>query len=156
MPWPLLYNVVDGRAFLLWLHVGAMMLAFAGLPIAGIIFRVIVQHVDEQRLFQMLATAFSRIFAAGGVSVGIGVLSGLSLAHTYGYASGWLVLSYVLSTMAALTGILIDEPWSRRLASADQQNLSLVRSALLPRLAAPLGIALWLSILWLMITKPSL
>jgi uncharacterized membrane protein len=148
--------VVDGRAFLLWLHVGAMMLAFAGLPIAGIIFRVIVQHVDEQRVLQMLATAFSRIFAAGGVSVGIGVVSGLSLAHTYGYASGWLVLSYVLSTMAALIGILIDEPWSRRLASADRQNLPLVRSALVPRLAAPLGIALWLSILWLMITKPSL
>jgi uncharacterized membrane protein len=151
-----LYNVVDGRAFLLWLHVGAMMLAFAGLPIAGIIFRVIVQHLDEQRVFQMLATAFSRIFAAGGVSVGIGVVSGLSLAHTYGYASGWLVLSYVLSTMAALVGILIDEPWSRRLASADRQNLPLVRSAFLPRLAAPLGIALWLSVLWLMITKPSL
>ncbi|MGB6714755.1 MAG: hypothetical protein WBE30_14115, partial [Candidatus Cybelea sp.] len=74
----------------------------------------------------------------------------------YGYASGWLVLSYVLSTMAALIGILIDEPWSRRLASADRQNLPLVRSALLPRLAAPLGIALWLSVLWLMITKPSL
>jgi hypothetical protein len=151
-----LYNVVDGRAFLLWLHVGAMMLAFAGLPIAGIIFRVIVQHLDEQRVFQMLATAFSRIFAAGGVSVGIGVVSGLLLAHTYGYASGWLVLSYVLSTIAALIGILIDEPWSRRLASADRQNLPLVRSALLPRLAAPLGIALWFSILWLMITKPSL
>jgi uncharacterized membrane protein len=151
-----LYNVVDARAFLLWLHVGAMMFAFAGLPIAGIIFRVIVQHVDEQRVFQMLATAFSRIFAAGGVSVGIGVVSGLALARTYGYASGWLVLSYVLSTMAALVGILIDEPWSRRLASADRQNLPLVRSALLPRLAAPLGIALWLSILWLMITKPSL
>jgi hypothetical protein len=151
-----LFNVVDGRAFLLWLHVGAMMVAFAGLPIAGIIFRVIVQHLDEQRIFQMLATAFGRIFAAGGVSVGIGVVSGLLLAHTYGYASGWLVLSYVLSTMAALIGILIDEPWSRRLASADRQNLPLVRSALLPRLAAPLGIALWLSILWLMITKPSL
>ena len=148
--------MVDGRAFLLWLHVGAMMFAFAGLPIAGIIFRVIVQHVDEQRVLQMLATSFSRIFAAGGVSVGIGVVSGLSLAHAYGYASGWLVLSYVLSTMAALIGILIDEPWSRRLASADRQNLPLVRSALLPRLAAPLGIALWLSILWLMITKPSL
>lgn len=145
-----------GRAFLLWLHIGAMMIAFAGLPIAGIIFRIIVQHVDEQRIFQMLATAFSRIFAAGGVSVGIGVVSGLSLAHTYGYASGWLVLSYVLSTMAALVGILIDEPWSRRLASADPQTLPLVRSALLPRLAAPLGIALWFSILWLMITKPSL
>ena len=78
------------------------------------------------------------------------------LAHTYGYASGWLVLSYVLSTIAALIGILIDEPWSRRLASVDRQNLPLVRSALLPRVAAPLGIALWLSILWLMIAKPSL
>jgi hypothetical protein len=151
-----LYKVVDGRAFLLWLHIGAMLFAFAGLPIAGVIFRVIVQHVDEQRVLQMLATAFSRIFAAGGVSVGIGVVSGLLLAHAYGYASGWLVLSYVLSTMAALIGILIDEPWSRRLASADRQNLPLVRSALLPRLAAPLGIALWLSVLWLMITKPSL
>jgi hypothetical protein len=151
-----LYNVVDGRAFLLWLHVGAMMLAFAGLPIAGIIFRVIVQHLDERRVFQMLATAFGRIFAGGGVSVGIGVVSGLLLAHTYGYASRWLVLSYVLSTIAALIGILIDEPWSRRLASADRQTLPLVRSALLPRLAAPLGIALWFSILWLMITKPSL
>ena len=133
-----------------------MMLAFAGLPIAGIIFRVIVQHVDEQRVLQMLATAFSRIFAAGGLSVGIGVVSGLLLAHTYGYASGWLVLAYMLSTMAALTGILIDEPWSRRLATVDRQKLPLVRSALLPRLAAPIGIALWLSILWLMITKPSL
>ncbi len=133
-----------------------MMLAFAGLPIAGIIFRVIVQHVDEQRVLQMLAAAFGRIFTAGGISVGIGVVSGLSLAHTYGYASGWLVLSYVLSTMAAFVGILIDEPWSRRLASAGRQNLPLVRSALLPRLAAPLGIAIWLSILWLMITKPSL
>lgn len=152
----MLYKVVDGRAFLLWLHIGAMMFAFAGLAIAGVIFRVIVQHVDEQRVLQMLATAFSRIFAAGGVSVGIGVVSGLLLAHAYGYASGWLVLSYVLSTMAALIGILIDEPWSRRLASADRQNLPLVRSALLPRLAAPLGIALWLSVLWLMITKPSL
>ncbi len=133
-----------------------MMLAFAGLPIAGIIFRVIVQYVDEQRVLRMLATAFSRIFAAGGVSVGIGVVSGLLLAHTYGYASGWLVLSYVLSTMAALTGILIDEPWSRRLASADRENLPVVRGALLPRVAPPLGIALWLSILWLMIAKPSL
>ena len=133
-----------------------MMLAFAGLPIAGIIFRVIVQHVDEQRILQMLATAFSRIFAAGGVSVGIGVVSGLLLARTYGYASGWLVLAYALSTLAALIGILIDEPWSRRLASADRQRLSLVRSALLPRLAAPLGLALWLSILGLMIAKPSL
>jgi uncharacterized membrane protein len=84
------------------------------------------------------------------------VLSGLALAHTYGYASRWLVLSYVLSTVAALVGILIDEPWSRRLASADRQNLPLVRRALLPRLAAPLAIALWLSILWLMITKPAL
>ncbi len=133
-----------------------MMLAFAGLPIAGVIFRVIVQHLDEQRVLQMLATAFSRIFAAGGVSVGIGVLSGVLLAHTYGYASGWLVLCYVLSTIAALIGILIDEPWSRRLASVDRQNLPLVRSALLPRVAAPLGIAVWLSILWLMIAKPSL
>ena len=133
-----------------------MMFAFAGLPIAGIIFRIIVQHVDEQRVLQMLATAFSRIFAGGGVSVGIGVVSGLLLAYRFGYTSGWLVLAYVLSTMAALTGILIDEPWTRRLASADPQNLPLVRKALLPRLAAPLGIALWLSVLWLMITKPSL
>jgi uncharacterized membrane protein len=133
-----------------------MMIAFAGLPIAGIIFRVIVRHVDEQQVLQMLATAFSRIFAAGGISVGIGVVSGLLLAHTYGYASGWLVLSYVLSTLAALTGILIDEQWSRRLASADSQQLALVRAALLPRLAAPLGIALWLSVLWLMVAKPSL
>ena len=140
---------------MLWLHVGAMMLAFAGLPIAGIIFRVIVQHVDEKRVFQMLATAFSRIFAAGGVSVGIGVVCGLLLAQKYGYASGWLVLSYVLSAMAALVGIVIDEPWSRRLTSADRQDLPLVRSAFLPRLAAPLAIALWLSVLWLMITKPS-
>ena len=132
-----------------------MMFAFAGLPIAGIIFRVIVQHVDEQRVLQILATAFSRIFAAGGVSVGIGVVSGLALAHTYGYASGWLVLSYVLSAIAALVGILVDEPWSRRLAAAVPQTLPLVRGALLPRLAAPLAIALWLSILWLMITKPS-
>ncbi len=145
-----------GRAFLLWLHVGAMMIAFAGLPIAGIIFRVIVQHVDEQRVLQMLATAFSRIFATGGASVGIGVVSGLLLAHTYGYASRWLVLSYVLSTLAALVGILVDEPWSRRLAAANPQHLPLVRSAVLPRLAAPVGIALWLSVLWLMITKPSL
>jgi hypothetical protein len=151
-----LYKVVDGHTFLLWLHIGAMMIAFGALPIAGIIFRVIVVHVDEQRVFQLLATAFSRIFAAGGVSVGIGVVSGLVLAHTYGYASGWLVLSYVLSTIAALIGILIDEPWSRRLASADRQNLPLVRGALWPRLAAPFGIALWLSILWLMIAKPSL
>jgi uncharacterized membrane protein len=133
-----------------------MMIAFAGLPIAGIIFRVIVRHIDEQQVLQMLATAFSRIFAAGGISVGIGVVSGLLLAHTYGYASGWLVLSYVLSTLAALTGILIDEQWSRRLASADSQQLALVRAALLPRLAAPLGIALWLSVLWLMVAKPSL
>ena len=101
-----------------------MMFAFAGLPIAGIIFRVIVQHVDEQRVLQMLATAFSRIFAAGGVSVGIGVVSGLFLAHRYGYTSGWLVVSYVLSTMAALIGILIDEPWSRRLASAEPPKFS--------------------------------
>lgn len=104
----------------------------------------------------MLATAFSRIFAAGGVSVGVGVVSGLLLARTFGYASGWLLLSYALSAIAALTGILIDEPWSRRLAAADRQKVSLVRSALLPRLAAPLGLALWLSILWLMIAKPSL
>jgi uncharacterized membrane protein len=151
-----LYKVVDGHTFLLWLHIGAMMIAFAGLPIAGIIFRVIVVHVDEQRILQILATAFGRVFAAGGVSVGIGVVSGLLLAHTYGYASGWLVLSYVLSAIAALSGILIDERWSRRLAAADHQNLPLVRSALLPRLAVPLGIALWLSILWLMIAKPSL
>ncbi len=132
------------------------MIAFAGLPIAGIIFRIIVQHVDEQRVFQMLANAFSRIFAAGGVSVGIGVVSGLLLARTYGYATGWLVLSYVLSAMAALIGILIDEPWSRRLAAADRRNLPLVRSALLPRLAAPLGVALWFSILWLTVAKPPL
>lgn len=133
-----------------------MMLAFAGLPIAGIMFRVIVQHIDEQRVLQTLATAFSRIFAAGGVSVGIGVVSGLFLARAFGYTSGWLVLSYALSTLAALIGILIDEPWSRRLASADRQKLPLVRSALLPRLAAPLGCALWLSVLGLMITKPFL
>jgi hypothetical protein len=151
-----LYNVVDTHTFLLWLHIGAMMIAFAGLPIAGIIFRVIVRHVDEQRVFQLLATAFSRIFAGGGVSVGIGVLSGLALAYKYGYASGWLVLSYVLSAIAALVGILIDEPWSRRLAAADPKTLPLVRGAMLPRLAAPLGIALWLSVLWLMITKPPL
>jgi hypothetical protein len=133
-----------------------MMVAFAGLPIAGIIFRVIVRHVDEQPVLQVLATAFGRIFAAGGISVGIGVASGLWLAHAYGYASGWLVLSYVLSTMAALVGILIDEPWSRRLAAADRQHVPLVRGALLPRLAAPVGIVLWLGVLWLMITKPPL
>ena len=148
--------MVDGRASLLWLHVGAMMVAFAGLPSGGIIFRVIVRHVDEQPVLQILARAFSRIFAAGGISVGIGVVSGLSLAYAFGYASGWLVLSYALSTIAALVGVLIDEPWSRRLASADAKNLPVVRSALLPRLAAPLGIALWLAVLWLMITKPPL
>ena len=141
---------------MLWLHVGAMMIAFAGLPIAGIILRVIVRRVDEQRVLQMLATAFGRIFAAGGISVGIGVVSGLVLANPYGYGSGWLVLSYALSLVAALAGILIDEPWSRRLAAADRQNVPLVRSAFLPRLAAPVGIALWLSVLWLMIAKPPL
>ena len=116
-----------------------MMLAFAGLPIAGIIFRVIVLRVDEQRILQTLGTA-----------------CGLLLAHTYEYASGWLVLSYVLSAMAALVGILIDEPWSRRLAAAEAQRLPLVRTALLPRLAAPIGITLWLSVLWIMITKPAM
>jgi len=145
-----------GRVLLLWLHVAAMMIAFAGLPIAGIIFRVIVVYVDEQSMLQMLATAFGRVFAAGGISVGVGVVSGLFLAHTYGYTSSWLVLSYVLSAIAALIGILIDEPWSKRLAAADRQNLPLVRSAALPRLAAPLGIVLWLSILWLMVAKPIL
>ena len=148
--------MLDAHTFLLWLHIGAMMIAFAALPIAGIIFRVIVVHVDDQRIFQLLATAFSRIFAAGGVSVGIGVVSGLLLARTYGYASGWLVLAYVFAAMTALVGILIDEPWSRRLAAADPQTLPLVRGALLPRLAAPIGIALWLSVLWLMIAKPAL
>jgi hypothetical protein len=145
-----------GRALLLWLNVGAMMIAFAGLPIAGIIFRVIVVHVHEQRILQVLATAFAGVFAAGGASVGVGVVTGLLLARAYGYASGWLVISYVLSAIAALVGILIDEPWSKRLAAADHQNLSLVRNALLPRLAVPLSVALWLSILWLMIAKPSL
>jgi hypothetical protein len=148
--------VVDAHTFLLWLHIGAMMIAFAALPIAGIIFRVIVVHVNEQRVFQLLATAFSHVFAGGGVSVGIGVVSGLVLAYTYGYASGWLVLAYVLSAMTALVGILIDEPWSRRLAAADPQTLPLVRSAPLPRLAPAIGIVLWLSVLWLMIAKPPL
>jgi H+/Cl- antiporter ClcA len=145
-----------GRVLLLWLHVAAMMIAFAGLPIAGIIFRVIVVYVDEQSMLQMLATAFGRVFAADGISVGVGVVSGLFLAHTYGYTSSWLVLSYVLSAIAALIGILIDETWSKRLAAADRQNLPLVRSAALPRLAAPVGIVLWLSILWLMVAKPIL
>ena len=140
----------------MWLHVGAMMFAFAALPVAGIILRVIVRHVDEPRVLQMLVTPFSRIFSAGGVSVGMGVVSGLLLARTYGYASGWLVLAYALSTVAALTGILIDERWSRRLAAADRQTLPLVRSESVPRLAAPLGIGLWFSILWLMVAKPSL
>lgn len=146
----------DGRAFLVWLHIGAMMIAISGLPIAGIIFRVIVVHVDEQPMLQMLATAFGRVFAAGGISVGVGVVSGLFLAHTYGYTSDWLVLSYVLSAMAALVGALIDEPWSKRLAAADRQNVLLIRNALLPRLASPLGIVLWFSILWLMVAKPTL
>ena len=104
----------------------------------------------------MLASAFGRVFAAGGISVGVGVVSGLFLAHTYGYTSGWLVLAYVLSAIAALIGILIDEPWSKCLAAADRQNVPLVRSAALPRLASPLGIVLWLSILWLMVAKPTL
>ncbi len=105
---------------------------------------------------QMLVTAFRPINTVGGVSVGMGVVSGLLLADTYGYASGWLVLSYVLSTIAALIGIVIDEPWARRLASADAQRLRLVRGALVPRLAVPLGGVLWFSILWLMVAKPSL
>ncbi len=133
-----------------------MMLAFAALPVAGTILRVVVRRVDEPRVMQMLITAFRPINTVGGVSVGMGVVSGLLLAHTYGYASGWLVLSYVLSTIAALIGIVIDEPWARRLASADPQRLPLVRAALLPRLAVPLGGVLWFSILWLMIAKPSL
>ena len=122
-----------------------MMLAFAALPVAEIIIRVIVRNVDEPWVLQMMVTPFSRIFTAGGVSVGVGVASGLVLAHAYGYASGWLVVSYVLSTMAALNGIMIDEPWARRLASADRQTLPLVRNALVPRLAVPLGGVLWFS-----------
>ncbi len=133
-----------------------MMLAFAALPVAGTFLKIIVRHVDEPRVMQMLIAAFRPINTVGGVSVGIGVVSGLLLAHPYGYASGWLVLSYVLATMTALIGIVIDEPWARRLAAADPQRLPLVRAALVPRLAVPLDGVLWFSILWLMVAKPSL
>lgn len=133
-----------------------MMLAFAALPVAGTMLRVIVRRVDEPRVMQMLVTAFRPINTVGGVSVAAGVVSGLFLAHRYGYASGWLVLSYVLAASAASIGMVIDDPWARRLASADSQQLPLVRAALVPRLAVPLGGLLWFSILWLMIAKPPL
>ena len=73
----------------------------------------------------------------------------------YGYGSGWLVLAYVFSTMTALIGILIDEP-GRDVSPLRTPKICRSSAALLPRLAAPLGIGLWLSVLWLMIAKPSL
>jgi hypothetical protein len=82
--------------FWIWVHVAAMMVAFAALPGAGFILRVLAVRL-EARQAQAAARALQPVFRFGGAAVGLGVLTGLWFAAGYGFwAPGWRRLTFSL------------------------------------------------------------
>ena len=137
----------------LWLHVAAIMVAFATLPGAGLILRLLADRASGPDA-QAIAKSFTPIFRFGGAAVVVAVLAGLALAVPYGFLSPWLVATYVLLIVAAINGAVIEGGWAGRLASAAPDKAASIRAETLPRIATWIGFVVWAVLLWLMVAKP--
>ena len=139
--------------FWTWVHVVAMMAAFAALPGTGLVLQVLARRLEAPQT-QAAAIALQPVFQFGNVVVGLGALVGLWFATAYGLWRPWLVATYVLVVIAALNGAIIEGGWVRRLVAPSPDAVSSVLAEPLPRLASGAGLALWAALLWLMVAKP--
>jgi hypothetical protein len=139
---------------LVWVHVAAMMGAMAVFIGCGTMVRLLAVRGDASVL-RTAVTVSEPLFRLGGICAGIGIVAGLVLARNYGYVAPWLIGAYTLTALAAVLGIMVDGRWAERLAAADDASYAAIRSERVPAITGPLGAAIWASILWLMLAKPS-
>jgi uncharacterized membrane protein len=145
------------------LHVVSVFLAFAlntgvGLLLSG------VAHSRDVRAIRSADGAARPLFIAGSVTLLLGIVFGFGTASTAGYGLGatWLIVAYVLvAILLAITGG-IHAPWSARLARAaaaspvDQPSAELLAiiDDRIEALAGPVGLAVWLALVVVMVVKP--
>jgi hypothetical protein len=139
---------------LIWLHVAAMITAIAIFVGVGVALRTVAMRADAATTRAVIGM-IAPLFRIGGIAVAIGIIAGLALARAYGFLTPWLIGAYVLTAVAAGLGNGIDARWGQRLAESDDASFEAIRHERLPAISGPLGGAVWLAIVWLMIAKPS-
>ena len=141
------------HAFLVWLHVGLMMIAFAASPLGRLGMRYLLSAAGPQAAAAILR-GFAAIFMVGGIVVTLGVVAGVMLAWNGGLTQFSIVASIVLITIAGVGGVGIENRWITRLRRAEGEAFAAVLHDKVPCVAAWASPAIWLIILWLMIAKP--
>jgi uncharacterized membrane protein len=142
------------HAFLIWLHVGLMMVAFAASPLGRIGMRYLLSQTTGPQAAESILRGFAAIFTVGGILVTLGVVAGVMLAWNGGLTQRWIVASIVLITIAGVGGVGIENRWITRLRRAEGETFAAVLHDRVAFVAAWASPAIWLSILWLMIAKP--
>jgi len=142
------------HTFLVWVHVGLLMLAFGASPLGRLGLRYLLFRVPDPKAAKAIVRGFSRIFLAGGISVTAGVGVGAVLAWDAGFTQTWLSASIVLITIAGVGGVVIEDRWLKKLVRVDGDLFATVLDEKVPFLAALASPVIWLLILWLMIEKP--
>jgi hypothetical protein len=141
-------------SLLIWLHVAAMIVAITIFVGAGVAVRTIAMRADPATTRAVIGMT-APLFRIGGIAVGVGIIAGLVLARTYGFLAPWLIGAYLLTIVAAGLGNGVEARWAQRLAASDDASFEAIRHERLAAISGPLGYAVWLAILWLMIAKPS-
>jgi hypothetical protein len=141
--------------FLVWVHVGLMMVAFGASPLGRLGLRYLLSRTTAPQSAQAIARGFSGIFLAGGISVTVGVGVGLVLAWDTGLTQTWVAASTALIVIAGFGGVAIEDRWLKRLSRAEGAAFAAILREKIPFLTALASPVLWLVILWLMIEKPA-
>jgi len=139
--------------WILWLHIVAVLLAFALLPGLGLTMRFIAATCEQQTVRNVF-TKVGTLLNIGGGAIGVTVITGLVLAAKIGFLQPWLIATYVLVVLTGILANTIDAPWAKRLAAAEGATFDAVRKESLPALAIYLYLAAWFAIAWLNIVKP--
>lgn len=143
------------HAFLLWVHVCFMMVAFGASPMGRLGLRYLLSGICGPQSAQAILRGFSAIFLTGGISVTVGVCVGLVLAWDVGLSQKWVAASIALIVIAGIGGVAVEDRWVKRLRRAEGEAFAAILHEKLPFLAAFVSPVLWLGILWLMIEKPA-
>jgi hypothetical protein len=141
---------------LLILHICCMALGFVLLLVHGFASHRAAYLPQPEMVVQSLRkVAWMGLAGRAGVLVGLAL--GLVLAHPYGYTATWLLGAYAATFLSMVIGVAGLEPFQKQLMSAawSCEDLSAFRQSRRTLYASLGNGALWVVIVWLMVSKPA-
>lgn len=151
---------------LVWniLHILAMFVAFGFTTGVGIFATAVAQKRDVRTIRAVVPVALS-LNTAGVVVLLLGLVFGFATAGAMGFSlsSKWLLIAYALVILLLIIGVGIHRAWAGRLVRAalaspdDQASPELVKviEAPIVRLAGTITGLLWISLISIMVIRPS-